>query len=87
MGIGVSVICPGYVSSALTASNTSNMPFLIGADKAADIIARGLAGDKARITFLWQMVLLTSLAINLPGFLVDRLNRPWGVPKLENNKL
>jgi short-subunit dehydrogenase len=87
MGIGVSVICPGYVASALTARNTSNMPFLIGADKAADIIARGLARDKARITFPWQMVLITTLAINLPGFLVDRLNQPWGVPKLEDKKL
>ncbi|MDG2045636.1 MAG: SDR family NAD(P)-dependent oxidoreductase [Halioglobus sp.] len=86
MGIGVSVICPGYVSSALTAGQTSNMPFLIGADKAADIIANGLAQNKARITFPWQMVLLTRLAINLPGFLVDRLNQPWGVPKLEDEK-
>ena len=85
MGIGVTVICPGYVSSALTARNTSTMPFLISAEKAADIIARGLARDKPRITFPWQMVLLTSIAINLPGFVADRLNQPWGVPKLEDN--
>lgn len=84
IGIGVSVICPGYVSSALTARNTSTMPFLISAEKAADIIARGLARGKPRITFPWQMVLLTRLAINLPGFLADRLNQPWGVPRLED---
>lgn len=84
MGIGVSVICPGYVASALTSRNTSYMPFLISADKAADIIARGLARNKARITFPWQMVLLTRLAVNLPGFLEDRLNKPWGVPRLED---
>ena len=84
MGIGVSVICPGYVASALTARNRSPMPFLVSAEKAADIIARGLARNKPRITFPWQMVLITRLAINLPGFLVDRLNKPWGVPRLEN---
>jgi short-subunit dehydrogenase len=83
MGIGVSVICPGYVSSALTSRNTSRMPFLISAEKAAAIIAKGLARNQARITFPWQMVLLTRLAINLPGFVVDRINKPWGVPRLE----
>ena len=84
MGIGVSVICPGYVASALTSRNTSHMPLLMDADRAAAIIARGLARNKGRITFPWQMVLLTRLAINLPAFLVDRLNKPWGVPRLED---
>ena len=50
MGIGISVICPGYVASSMTAQNTSTMPFLISAEKAAQVIARGLARDKARIT-------------------------------------
>lgn len=84
MGIGVSVICPGYVSSALTSRNKSRMPFLISAEKAAAIIAKGLARNQARITFPWQMVLITRLAINLPGFIVDRINQPWGVPRLED---
>jgi short-subunit dehydrogenase len=84
MGIGVSVICPGYVASALTDRNASPMPFLINTEKAAAIIARGLARNKPRITFPWQMVLITRLAINLPGFLADRANKPWGVPRLED---
>lgn len=84
MGIGVSVICPGYVASAITDRNTSKMPFLVSAEKAAVIIAKGLARNKSRITFPWQMVLITRLAINLPGFLADRFNKPWGVPKLED---
>jgi short-subunit dehydrogenase len=84
MGIGVSVICPGYVASSLTAKNKSAMPFLIEADKAADIIARGLARNKARITFPWQMVLIARICINLPNFIAEHLNKPWGVPRLEN---
>ena len=56
----------------------------ISAEKAAAIIAKGLARNQARITFPWQMVLLTRLAINLPGFIVDRINNPWGVPRLED---
>jgi short-subunit dehydrogenase len=84
MGIGVSVICPGYVASAITDLNASPMPFLVSGDRAAAIIARGLARDKPRITFPWQVVLIARLAINLPGFLVDRLNKPWGVARLED---
>ncbi len=83
-GIGVSVICPGYVGSALTAQNASYMPFLMDPEKAAATIAQGLARNKPRITFPWQMVILARLAINLPGFLVDRLNKPWGVARLED---
>ncbi|MGI9296110.1 MAG: SDR family NAD(P)-dependent oxidoreductase [Pseudomonadales bacterium] len=84
MGIGVSVICPGYVSSEITKRNTSYMPFLMSADKAAIIIAKGLARNKARITFPWQMVTFARIIINLPNFVIDRINKPWGVPKLED---
>ena len=84
MGIGVSVICPGYIRSAMTASDTSTMPFLISAPKAAAIIAKGLARNKPRITFPWQMILITRIVINLPGFIVDRINRPWGTTRLED---
>ncbi len=83
MGIGVSVICPGYVQSGMI---TRKMPFIIPADKAAKIIARGLARNKGRITFPWQVVVLGRLAINLPYFLVDLLNKPWGVPRLEDKQ-
>lgn len=86
MGIGVSVICPGYVASRLTDANSSPMPFIIPADQAADIIARGLARNKARITFPWQVVVIARVVMNLPNILADRLNKPWGAPRLEKNQ-
>ena len=86
MGIGVTVICPGYVASRLTNQNKSVMPFLIPADQASQIIARGLARNKARITFPWQMVIIARICMNLPAFIADRLNKPWGVPRLENKQ-
>ena len=85
MGIGVTVVCPGYVSTQLTSHNTSPMPFVMPAEKAARIIARGLARNKARITFPWQMTILARLLINMPNILIDRLNKPWGAPRLEDN--
>ncbi|QQG36343.1 MAG: SDR family NAD(P)-dependent oxidoreductase [Micavibrio aeruginosavorus] len=51
--IGVSVICPGFIVSPMTAVNGYRMPFLMPADKAAHIIARALSKNRARICFPW----------------------------------
>ena len=50
-GIGVSVICPGFVVSRMTAQAPFPMPFLMTAERASAIIRRGLARNKARIAF------------------------------------
>lgn len=50
-GIEVNVICPGFVVSRITAKNEFPMPFLMPAEKAASIIAKGLRKNKGRITF------------------------------------
>ncbi len=64
-GLTVSVVCPGYVKSRMTSVNDFPMPFLMEADKAAQIIQRGLAAGKARIifprrlyAFVWFLALL-----------------------------
>ena len=50
-GIRVSVICPGYVETAMSARETGAKPFSMSAEKAAAIIARGLDLDRALIVF------------------------------------
>ncbi len=51
-GVGVSVICPGFVVSRLTSSEAPfPRPFLMSTERASAIIRRGLAKDKARIAF------------------------------------
>lgn len=50
-GIEVNVICPGFVVSRITDKNKFPMPFLMPAEKAAVIIAKGLKKNKGRITF------------------------------------
>lgn len=42
-GVQVSVICPGFVRSGMTATNRFPMPFLMDADKAAALIRARLA--------------------------------------------
>jgi NADP-dependent 3-hydroxy acid dehydrogenase YdfG len=54
-GIGVSVICPGFVESRMTARNRFHMPLLMPVDKAAAIIRRGLAANRARIAFPFRL--------------------------------
>jgi short-subunit dehydrogenase len=49
--IGVSVICPGFVVSRITANAPFPMPFLMSAERASAIIRRGLARNHARIAF------------------------------------
>ncbi len=73
-GVRVSVICPGFVVSRITDANDFPMPFLMKASKAAAIIKRGLARDKANIAFPWPMVLM--------GWLLSVLPAAWAVALL-----
>ncbi len=78
-GVGVSVICPGFVKTPMTEANGFDMPFLMEAEEAARIIRRGLFRNKARITFPWPMAALVwffaTLPVSLTDFLLCRLPR------------
>ena len=71
-GVGVSVVCPGYIDTPMTKRNRFPMPLLMDADRAARIIKRGLARNKARIAFPWPMAALVWLLQALPPGLIDR---------------
>jgi len=75
LGIGVSVICPGYVRSRMTEKNKFPMPLLMDGKRAARIIRRGLARNRARIAFPWRMYALAWLFATLPPWLTDPLLR------------
>lgn len=74
-GVRVSVVCPGYVRSPMTAVNEFPMPFLMDLDKAARIIRRGLERDKPRIAFPWPMALAVTLLQAIPPAWIDPLLR------------
>lgn len=65
-GIRVSVICPGFVRSPMTDVNPYPMPFLMSSERAARIIRRGLARDRARIAFPWRLWAIVWLMSALP---------------------
>ncbi|MBX9945495.1 MAG: SDR family NAD(P)-dependent oxidoreductase [Reyranella sp.] len=72
-GIGVSVICPGFVVSRLTASAPFPMPFLMSSARASATIRRGLAANRARIAFPLGTKAAVWLGSVLPGGWTARL--------------
>ncbi|MBK1663767.1 short-chain dehydrogenase [Rhodospirillum rubrum] len=72
-GVELSVICPGFVRTPMTAANEFPMPFLMEADKAARLIARRLEANAGRIAFPWPMAFGAWMIAALPEALAGRL--------------
>jgi NAD(P)-dependent dehydrogenase (short-subunit alcohol dehydrogenase family) len=79
LGIGVSVINPGFVETPLTAQNKFEMPGLITAEKAAESILAGWAAGSFEIhfpkRFTWGVKLLSHLGDSIYFKLVRRLTK------------
>lgn len=72
-GIRVQSICPGFVRTPLTDGAGFPMPFLMEAERAADVIVRGLRSPRFEIAFPWPLVLMAKLARLLPPRLYHAL--------------
>ncbi|TCO26141.1 short-subunit dehydrogenase [Kribbella steppae] len=72
-GIHVVTVCPGFVDTEMTDSNTFPMPFIISAPRAAQEIANGIERRATRVAFPWQMSWLARLAKLVPDNLWTRL--------------
>src|SRR5688572_8246200 len=72
-GVEVNVICPGFVESRMTDVNKFPMPFLMPAEKAAVIIARGLAVNQGRIAFPLPTHFFAWLVSVLPDVLMQKI--------------
>jgi short-subunit dehydrogenase len=65
--VRVTTICPGFVRTDLTASNTFSMPFIIDADEAARSICDGLEKESIMIVFPRRMAISMKLAEFIPA--------------------
>jgi short-subunit dehydrogenase len=65
-GVGVSVICPGFVTSDMSARYLGPKPFEMSADEAAALIRRKLGAGKELIAFPWPMVAAIRVGKLLP---------------------
>jgi short-subunit dehydrogenase len=75
-GIGVSVICPGYVVTPMMQQESGRKPFAIPPESAADLIVRGLQRNRSVVAF----PLLFALITRLGGLLPDSVRR-WTMPR------
>ncbi len=66
-GIGVTVVCPGFVDTEMAAQVTGTKPGQMSADRAARIILRGIERNRALVAF----PAAEALGIRLLGFLPD----------------
>jgi short-subunit dehydrogenase len=76
-GIGVTVICPGYVDTAMTGQLRGSKPPLMQPSEAARIIHLAIGQRKRLVAFPQKMAWLTRLAACTPRFL-----RRWKSPAL-----
>jgi short-subunit dehydrogenase len=82
-GVGVSVICPGYIRTPLTARHRFNLPFLLEPEVAARKTAAGLAANRARIIFPWQISVAAWMFHALPESWTRRLVTTRGARSAE----
>lgn len=73
--VQVSVVCPGYIHTPMTAVNNFFMPLVMSAERAAHIIRCGLNRKKARIAFPLALYLPLWWLSALPVFMGDALFR------------
>lgn len=76
-GINVVTIKPGFVRSEMTDKNNFYMPFIMPADRAANIIIDGLEKGKKRIAFPWQMAIMSYCVKAMPSFIFEAMFSRW----------
>ena len=75
LGIWVNVVMPGYVDSAMCRAMPGPKPFVWSAARAARVIRRGLAANRARITFPWLLAFGCWWLAVLPAAVSGRILR------------
>ncbi len=73
--IKLQIVNPGFVRTPLTDRNTFEMPFLIGAEKAADAFYRGLMSNRFEIVFPKRFAYLMKVLRVMPHALALRLTK------------
>jgi short-subunit dehydrogenase len=73
--VGVSVICPGYVTSRMTDTLTGSKPLIMTTARASRIIQHGLAHNRARIAFPLGLTAGVWFTLLLPAAWAARLLR------------
>jgi short-subunit dehydrogenase len=71
-GVAVVTICPGFIETPLTQRNPYRMPFLVSAQKAAQLTAKAIDDRRRFYVLPWQMAVLGRFLRCLPRPIYDR---------------
>ncbi|HTZ38296.1 MAG TPA: SDR family NAD(P)-dependent oxidoreductase [Stellaceae bacterium] len=74
-GVGVTVVCPGFFASPMTARWAGPTPLLASTERAARIVKRGIDRGRRRVGFPWPLTVGLRLCDALPAALGDRIVR------------
>src|SRR5207302_5946551 len=69
-GVKVTLVSPGFIDTPMSQQVTEPKPFLMDADTAAGIIARGIAAGSRTIVVPWQFAVIRGIAALLPRALL-----------------
>jgi short-subunit dehydrogenase len=72
-GVHVTTICPGFIETPMTSVNHFKMPWLMKADRAAQLIVRALSRKKKVYNFPWQTTMLIKFANWMPDWVLARV--------------
>ncbi|MBA4141537.1 MAG: SDR family oxidoreductase [Nitrosospira sp.] len=72
-GVSVITICPGFITTPMTANNPFRMPFILPAEDAAGKVVAAVENRTSFAVIPWQMAIAAGALKLLPNFLHDRL--------------
>ena len=74
-GVAVTLVSPGFIDTPMSQQLTEPRPFLMSADRAAQIIIRKLATRPARIVLPWQFIVIRAASRLMPRALMRLILR------------
>jgi short-subunit dehydrogenase len=72
-GVSVTLVSPGFIDTAMSRQVTEPKPFLMSADKAAAVIARGIERKARTIVLPWQFKVIRAATSLLPRAVLRRV--------------
>ena len=74
IGIGLTVVCPGFIRTPMTDGNRFPMPFMMNLDQATRVIIRGTRRNLRRVAFPWPLAFI--------AWMLHAIHPSWSGPLL-----
>lgn len=72
-GVGVTIIHPGFIKTALTSGREAKMPYLMELDSGVKKIVSAIEKEKKIYAFPWQLATIVRATMLLPASMYDRI--------------